>query len=93
MEINRNQWFLAGLILLLLGIQFRMVDSFVLNPEATKVLAGSVSKNSSASLSMMGAASPATRKVIRPPDWIGWALLSAGSVFILHALAMRRPEG
>jgi hypothetical protein len=31
MEINRNQYFLAGIVLLFVGIQFRLVDSVTLN--------------------------------------------------------------
>ena len=39
MEFNRNHYFLAGLVVLLLGIQVRMVDSFVLSSESTRFLA------------------------------------------------------
>ena len=39
MDLNRNQFFLAGVLVLLLGIQFRMVDSFVLNPKFAKMIA------------------------------------------------------
>ncbi len=36
MSMYRNRYFLLGVLLLLLGIQFRMVDSFVLNESATR---------------------------------------------------------
>ncbi len=39
MDINRNQVFCAGMVLLLLGTQFHFVDSFVLTPQATRLLA------------------------------------------------------
>ena len=38
MELNRNQYFLAGLIVMLIGIQLRLVDAFVLNEHATHFL-------------------------------------------------------
>ena len=38
MELNRNQYFLAGLVIFFLGIQLRMVDGFVLNERATHFL-------------------------------------------------------
>ncbi len=38
MDITRNQFFYAGLVLLLLGIQFRMVESFDLNGELTRLV-------------------------------------------------------
>ena len=39
MSMYRNRYFLAGILLILLGIQFRMIDSFVLNESATRALA------------------------------------------------------
>ena len=39
MEFNRNQYFLAGLVIFLLGIQLRMVDTIVLNERTTQFLA------------------------------------------------------
>ena len=39
MEMNRNHYFLIGLVLLFLGLQFRLVDSMVLTPEFTQTLA------------------------------------------------------
>ena len=39
MEFNRNHYFLAGLVVLFLGIQMRMVDSFILSSESTRFLA------------------------------------------------------
>jgi len=39
MEINRNQYFLIGLVILLLGLQVRMVETYVLNEKASKFLA------------------------------------------------------
>jgi hypothetical protein len=31
------------------------------------------------------------RKVIEPPSWLGWAVLSVGAVVTLHSLAMKKP--
>jgi len=95
MELNRNQWFLAGLVVLLVGLQFRMVDSFVLTPELTKFLADHASRPVAAAGQTMGAfmtAEPLASKTVRPPEWVGWAFLSVGAVLILHALSMKRPE-
>jgi hypothetical protein len=39
------------------------------------------------------AAGPLPRKTIRPPQWLGWCLLSVGGVLILHSLAMPKPAG
>lgn len=91
MEINRNQYFMIGLVVLLLGVQLRFVDSFVLNEKATRFLIERSNKAEVRSINLLPAAGPAVRKVVRPPEWLGWALMSVGSVLILHSLAMPRP--
>jgi hypothetical protein len=96
MDINRNQYFLAGLVLLLIGFQFRMVDSFVLTPEATKVLAKQtghpVAAAGDAVESVVGTEPRTPSMTIRPPEWVGWSFLCFGSVLILHSLAMKKPD-
>ena len=98
MDINRNQWFMAGLVLLFMGIQFRAVDSFVLTPEFTELVAGSSGSSVAAanaaapSLGLFRNAPPAM-KTVTPPEWLGWALLSIGLVLGLHSMAMKKPEG
>ena len=92
MELNRNQWFFIGIVVVLLGIQFRMVKQYVLTPEATRFLAERTATESETTMlnfaSDLGAG---PQKVIQPPEWLGWCSASVGSVFILHSLAMRRP--
>ena len=98
MEINRNQWFMIGMVVLLVGLQFRAVNAYVLNEETTKFLAERAAKaeQTSPEPSIFGgpsAVAPMTaRKVIQLPDWSGWCLLSVGAVLVLHSLAMKRPE-
>lgn len=95
MDLNRNQFFFLGIMVLLLGLQFRCVETYVLSQEATEFLAkrvGDPATSTSASLlSITPGQSGAVRKVIQPPDWIAWCLMSIGAVFMLHSLAMKRP--
>lgn len=96
MDINRNQWFLAGLVLLYLGIQFRMIDSFVLTPEVTQFLAEQTdhpkaAMNAKIAL-FMPDDKPAARKTVEPNDWIGWALVAVGATMVLHSLSLPRPS-
>lgn len=97
MEFNRNHYFMAGLVVLALGIQLRLVDAYVLNENATRVVAKVVNRSSPAqagSVPFLMSASPTSpRHVARPPKWLGWALLSVGGVLILHSLAMQKPGG
>lgn len=96
MEINRNQYFLIGLVLLFLGLQVRMVESYVLNERTSHFVAERlklVASNSESSDGFMPAAGPAPRRTVRPPNWLGYAFISVGAVLILHSLAMKKPGG
>jgi hypothetical protein len=94
MEINRNQWFVIGIVVFLMGMQLRAVSAFWLNEEATRFLAEQSSETTPAERSFLTLASAvptAPRKMIQPPDWAGWCLVSIGAVVILQSLAMRKP--
>ena len=97
MELNRNQYLLAGLVFFLLGIQLRMVDGFVLNERATQFLHQRMKNQPLASASegnSLAATSPLVPKQrLTPPKWIGWSLVSLGSVLILYSLALKKPGG
>ncbi|OHB78448.1 MAG: hypothetical protein A2V98_06775 [Planctomycetes bacterium RBG_16_64_12] len=96
MEINRNQWFMAGLVLLFLGLQFHSIDSLVLTPEFTKFLAEHAANPVAAANPAIAApfsAQAVAPKTVRPPEWFGWALISVGAVFVLHSLSMTKPSG
>jgi hypothetical protein len=95
-EINRNQYFLLGLVFLLLGLQVRMVESYVLNEKASQFVAQKLkglANNDLADGSFMPAAGPAPLRTVRPPVWLGYAFISVGAVLVLHSLAMKRPGG
>lgn len=95
MDLNRNQFFFLGLVVLLLGLQVRFVSSYVLNPKATKFLADRTGQSSSATtasiFAITGGGDAGPRKVLQPPEWLGWCLMSVGGVLILHSLAMQKP--
>ena len=97
MELNRNQYFFAGILLVLLGVQMRMVSSFVLTPEVTRMLAKPTAVAQGDAPPTLSIASPSggvagIRKTVRPPEWLGWCMISVGSVLILHSLAMKKPD-
>jgi hypothetical protein len=93
-EINRNQYFLLGLVVLLIGLQVRTVDSYVLNAKASTFIAERFKMLGDGDLAdgaFMPAAGPAPLRTVRPPIWLGYAFISLGAVLILHSLAMKRP--
>jgi len=91
-EMNRNHYFLIGLLFLFFGLQFRLIDSMTLTPEFTQVLAKQSGHPMAAvNSSLLASDRPAARKTVRPPDWLGWSLLSIGGVLVLHSFAMPKP--
>ncbi len=96
MDINRNQCFLVGLVLLFLGVQFLMVESFVFTPEFTQFLAKQtdhpLASVNAAAPALIEAAEPVIKKTVHPPEWLGWALLSLSGTLILQSLVMKKPD-
>lgn len=98
MDVNRNQFMLIGLLLLLLGLQLRFVDTFVLSESSTRFLAKRSAEAEPATspwkwpvtLAAHGPM-PMQRKRIQPPRWLAYALISIGVVLMLHSLAMKKP--
>ena len=96
MDIDRNRYFMFGVILFLLGLQFRLVDSFVLNENSTRALHRFVQKaniadsNVATNVYVQVASSP--KKNFRPPNWLGFVLLTVGGVMSLHAMVLPRRQ-
>ena len=96
MEFNRNRYFMIGVLLLLLGLQFRMLHSFVLNETGTKVLA-KIAKDTQLAAQEMSTdlymnVVPTQTKTITPPHWLGWIMLTAGGVIFLHSMVLPKPN-
>lgn len=95
MQFTRNRYFMAGMLLVLLGIQFRLVQSVVLNETTTRVLArlskqSPVADNSPSMTSFLMQVHPNPKKTVQPPRWLGLAMVAVGAVIALHAMAMPR---
>ncbi len=95
MELTRNHYFVIGVVLILLGVQVRMVDSFVLNKAASERFIPKPEKTLAAGFpfNTMVASTTDARKTVTPAPWMGWLVLSAGAVLTLHSLAMQKPSG
>jgi hypothetical protein len=95
-EFNRNHYLVFGLVLLLVGIQLRLTESFVLNEKTSRFLAERLRSSSPGDglvAPMLAIGGPVPRRVVQPPQWLGWAIISVGSVLILHSLALKKPGG
>ena len=91
MKLNRHQTLTLGLVILAIGLQLHWVDSLVLTKESTRLLAQSVPQRpvQSALREPLLATHLVPNHVITPPEWLGWALMSAGAVTVLQSLAMK----
>jgi len=96
MDFDRNRYFMVGMLVFLLGIQFRMVESFVLNEASTRVFARFAKETQLASTDyasqMFLDLYPSPKKTVKPPNWLGWALLTSGGVICLHAMVLPKPR-
>ncbi len=96
MDFDRNRYFMIGMVLFLLGIQFRMVESFVLNETSTRALARIAKDSQLASQDVTTdiymAVHPEPKKKVKPPHWLGWVLMTTGGVICLHAMILPRPR-
>lgn len=96
MEFDRNRYFMFGIILFLLGMQFRLVDSFVLNESSTRALHRIAKRSQVASndvaTNMYMSVAPSPKKAITPPSWLGWVLLTTGGVICLHAMILPKSK-
>jgi hypothetical protein len=85
MVLNRHRLLLAGLLLFLLGMQFRVVSSFTLNERSSQFVAARLG----------GGPAPTSwqatplRKVIEPPRWVGLAMMSLGAVLTVKGLSLK----
>ena len=96
MDFNRNQFMLIGVVLLFLGIQLRMVDSYVLTESSARFLAKQTQAERASAFPLPAAMTapsllPAQHRRIQPPRWLSWAFISAGVILSLHSLAMKKP--
>jgi hypothetical protein len=97
MDLNRNQFFMIGLLLLMTGAQFRAVKTYVLNQKATQILAKRFPEKQSNPYEQMqlymAAQGPSPLRQVELPKALGYSLLSVGAVITLHALSMKKPGG
>ncbi len=89
-----TRFFLIGAVALMMGIQFRAVDSIVLTPKASKFYEEKIARqtvfHTNPYDAVLMTSGPIPQKTIQPPGWLGWALLSVGGVMTLHGLTSRR---
>jgi len=87
MVANRHRLLLAGLLLFLLGLQFRVVDSFTLNERSSHFVAARLGGGPQQQPAVWQA--PPLRKIVQPPRWLGLAMMSVGAVLTVKGMSMK----
>ena len=85
--VVRSMFFSLGLFIALWGGAFLLVDKLVLNTDSDPSAQGGFR-------GLFGGASQSKKKVIDPPDWAAFSLMSLGTVTMLYAVALpkKKPE-
>lgn len=90
-----------GLVILLVGLQLRTVESYVLTQKASRFVQEKLSSDNLLARddpygyrvrsydSVMLSSGPVTPQRVTPPRWLGWALISIGAVMILHGVTTK----
>jgi hypothetical protein len=81
----RASFFGIGMFIALWGGSFLIVDKLVLSMKAD-------SPPSSGFRGMFGAVSPERKKIIDPPEWAAFSLMSIGTVTMLYAVALPKKQ-
>lgn len=92
MELNRNQFLFFAVLIALIGVQLRLVSTYVLTPEVTRFLAERAQANGDPAAAVATSVpGMLPEKVISPPEWLGWCLISVGAVLFFHSMTMPKP--
>jgi hypothetical protein len=93
-RLSYHVWVYVGWMVLLFGLQLRVVEAYVLTPDATRSLAewfGTPDDSPRGALERLALQTDSVaHHQVRPPLWLGWAMLSAGAVMVTHGLILKR---
>ncbi len=94
---HAHLWIYTGFLLLLIGLQLRAVETFVLSPPTTRILSdwtGPKANTPEGAIRRIALQSDAiARHQIQPPAWLSWATLSVGAVMLAHGVIQKRSGG
>lgn len=84
----RSSFFSIGLFVTLWGVSLLFIDKLVLKAEQQPEQAQVTGRIRA----MLSSAQPAQEKIVDPPDWAAFSLMSIGSVTMLYAVALPKKE-
>lgn len=83
---------ILGVGLILLGLQMRAVETYELSHNTTRLLNGYVGPPPESPHGLLRSTAIDTlqhRHRVTPPEWLGWTILSTGSVLLAYGVLQR----
>lgn len=82
----RSCFFSAGLFVTLCGVSLLFIDQMLLNVTEEGEKENAIS-------AMISTVTPEKQKVVDPPEWAAFSMMSIGAVTMLYAVALpKKPE-
>lgn len=89
----RSTFFAIGLFVTLWGLSFLTIDKLVLN-RTTETAQTQRQSGMRGMFGMTTTTNAAQQKVVDPPDWVAFSLMSVGTVTMLYSVALpKKKEG
>lgn len=88
-ELTKKHFLVYGFLLVMIGIEVRMIDTITLNQQVTHFIASHSSESANSTMASIFTSSAMPHKSVRPPLWLGLAMISLGTVSLLHAVPMK----
>ncbi|MCR9117088.1 MAG: hypothetical protein NXI22_09120, partial [bacterium] len=94
MELKRTHYLMIGLVLLFVGVQFRLVEGFVMNKSVSGFMADHLdSKPKGVAVAFTQVADvPQKSRTLSPPRWLAWTFISLGAVMTVYSFALPKNE-
>jgi hypothetical protein len=83
MKIQPPQYLMAGIILLVFGLQFLLIDSYILNVKASEIVKSQLDIPASGS---------SNQYTVWLPQWFSWSLLVAAGLCFVWTIRNSRRE-
>jgi hypothetical protein len=84
MKIQPPQYLMAGIILLVLGLQFLLVDSYVLSMQASEIV--------ESQLDIPAPPESSNQYTVWLPPWFSWTLIVTASLCFVWTIRTSRRE-
>ena len=83
MKIQPPQYLMAGIILLVFGLQFLLIESYLLSVQASEIVKSQLDISASGS---------SNQYTVLLPQWLAWSLLTAASLCLIWTIRTARRE-